>query len=218
MARMARVVIPEIPHHVVQRGVRSLDVFQCEDDYRNYITLLAKACRAAGTQVWAYCLMSNHVHLILLPLSESGLRTPLGETHRQYTRQINFRMGCRGHLWQERFHSFPMNEAYLLAAVRYVEMNPVRAHLVSSPEAYPWSSARAHLAGKNDQLVDVAPMLDRVENWRAYLGYEVEQATKENFRLHGRTGRPLGDELFLQQMENLTGYQLHPMRPGRKLK
>ena len=105
--------------------------------------------------MWAYCLMGNHVHLILVPSTKDGLRASLGDAHRQYTRYVNFREGCRGHLWQERFHSFAMDEHYLLAAVRYVELNPVHAHMVKSAEDYQWSSARAHLAGKNDKLVKV---------------------------------------------------------------
>ena len=92
--------------------------------------------------------MPNHVHLIAVPESEDGLRRGIGEAHRRYSRMINFREGWKGHLWQGRFSSFPMDEGYLLAATRYIEMNPVRAHLADTPEGWPWSSARAHLAGK----------------------------------------------------------------------
>lgn len=216
MARMARTVIPGIPHHVIQRGVRRLEVFKGDEDYQTYLDLISTSCKKAGTEVWAYCLMSNHVHLILVPSTEDGLRAALGDAHRQYTRHVNFRDGCRGHLWQERFHSFAMDEHYLLAAVRYVELNPVHAHMVKHAEDYPWSSARAHLAGKDDKLVQVAPMLDRVSDWRSYLECDLDNATKEEFRMHGRTGRPLGDEAFLQHLEKLAGRVLRPQKPGRK--
>jgi len=216
MARMARTVIPGIPHHVIQRGVRRLEVFQCNDDYSTYLDLISQSCKKAGTEVWAYCLMSNHVHLILVPSSEDGLRASLGDAHRRYTRHVNFREGCRGHLWQERFHSFAMDEHYLLAAVRYVELNPVHAHMVSKAQDYQWSSTRAHLAGKDDKLVNVAPMLDRVSDWRGYLDSNLDEATKEAFRMHGRTGRPLGDEGFLERIEGIAGRVLRPQRPGRK--
>jgi putative transposase len=113
MARLARVVAPGVPHHVTQRGNRRQPVFFGEDDYLAYRSLLAEGCRTAGVEVWAYCFMPNHVHLILVPSDTDGLRAALGETHRRYTRFINEREGWRGHLWQERFASFPMDESYL---------------------------------------------------------------------------------------------------------
>ena len=131
MARMARLVVPGHPHHLTQRGARRMAVFFGDEDYRAYLALLAEWCDAADTRVWAYCLMPNHIHLILVPATEDGLRAALGETHRRYTRRVNAREGWRGHLWQERFHSFAMDEDYLLACARYVELNPVRARLAA---------------------------------------------------------------------------------------
>jgi REP-associated tyrosine transposase len=129
MARMARVVVPFYPHHVTHRGNRRQPAFFGDFDYKTYLELMSEYCRKAGTRVWAYCLMPNHVHLVMVPSHLDGLRAALGEAHRQYTRAVNFRKRWRGRLWQERFHSFPMDEAYLLAAVRYVEQNPVAARL-----------------------------------------------------------------------------------------
>jgi len=216
MARMARVVVPHVPHHVTQRGVRRNDVFFCEEDYRLYLRLLSEFCKKAGTEVWAYCLMSNHVHLIMVPETEDGLRASLSEAHRRYTRHINQREKCRGHLWQERFHSFPMDEKYLLAAVRYVELNPVHASIVKHPGDYVWSSARAHLAGKDDELVKVQPMLDRIENWQAFLDSGLDNTTLEDIRKHTQTGRPLGDDAFLDSLEQRAGRVLRPQKRGRK--
>jgi len=218
MARMARVVIPGIPHHVTQRGVRRNDVFFCKEDYDLYIQLLAEFCRKCGTEVWAYCLMSNHVHLVMVPSTEDGLRASLGEAHRRYTRHINQREQCRGHLWQERFHSFPMDEHYLLSAVRYVELNPVHADMASRPEDYVWSSARAHLAGQDDQLVKVLPMLERVSNWKTFLESDLSDATIDALRLHARTGRPLGDDSFVDMLESKLNKVLRPLKQGRKRK
>lgn len=218
MARMARVVVPGIPHHVTQRGVRRSNVFFSDDDYELYIRLLSEFCNKSGTKIWAYCLMTNHVHLIMVPSSEDGLRASLGEAHRRYTRYINQREQCRGHLWQERFHSFPMDEHYLLAAVRYVEMNPVHANMVAQAEDYGWSSAGAHLTGKDDRLVKVAPMLERVSNWREYLDSSLDDATVETLRKHTNTGRPLGDESFLDMLELRAGRTLRPLKQGRKRK
>ena len=123
MARLARVVAAGIPHHVTQRGNRRQQVFFSDDDYAVYRELLAEGCRAAGVAVWGYCLMPNHVHLILTPSDEDGLRAALGEAHRRYTRHVNLREGWRGYLWQGRFASCPMDEAYLLACARYVEFD-----------------------------------------------------------------------------------------------
>ncbi len=193
-------------------------MFFSADDYRLYIRLLSRFCSKHDTEVWAYCLMSNHVHLVMVPSSEDGLRASLGETHRRYTRYINERENCRGHLWQERFHSFPMDENYLLAAVRYVETNPVRAGMVVRAEDYDWSSARAHLAGRDNGLVRVKPMLDRVSNWREYLESGVDDTAVKLLEKHSNTGRPLGDEAFLDTLEQKLGRVLRPLKPGRKRK
>ncbi|MDQ6988774.1 MAG: transposase [Mariprofundaceae bacterium] len=215
---MARAVIPHIPHHITQRGVRRNDVFFNDDDYKLYISLLAKSCDKHGTEVWAYCLMTNHVHLVLVPSTEDGLRATLGETHRQYTCHINEREQCRGHLWQERFASFAMDETYLQAAVRYVELNPVHAKMVKRAEDYVWSSAKAHLAGEDDKLVKVKPMLDRVENWQAFLQSDLNDAALEMLQKHGKTGRPLGDDTFLDDMERHVGRVLRAQKKGRRRK
>lgn len=122
MPRTARVVIPGLPHHVIQRGNRRMPTFFSDDDYRAYRSLLAEGCRNAHVQVVAYCLMPNQVHLVLVPSSTSGLRDAVAIAHRKYAAAINGRHGWRGHLWQERFHSLPLQEDHILAAVRYVEL------------------------------------------------------------------------------------------------
>nr|WP_321532124.1 hypothetical protein [uncultured Desulfuromonas sp.] len=119
----------------------------------------------------------------------------------------------RGHLWQERFASFPMDETHLLAAVRYVEMNPVAANM----ENYLWSSARAHLAGKDDKLVKVKPLLEMVGDWRNFLTRLSDQ-DHELMKKHERTGRPLGQASFIDHLEQMTGRVLRLQRPGPKKK
>ncbi len=215
MARVARLVVPGQPHHVTQRGVRRMDVFLAEGDQETYLGLLREWCGRAGTEVWAYCLMPNHVHLILVPSTEDGLRAALGEAHRRYTRHVNSREGWRGHLWQERFHSCPMDEAHLLACARYVELNPVRAGLVTRPQDWPWSSARAHLAGDDDGVAALGPLLARVADWRAFLEGGLDEGALEAIRRHARTGRPLGSEVFIEALERRLGRSLAPHRPGR---
>ncbi|HSS66266.1 MAG TPA: transposase [Gammaproteobacteria bacterium] len=218
MARIARIVVPFFPHHVTQRGNRRQRTFFADDDYTAYLKLLSEFCRKAGTRVWAYCLMPNHVHLVMVPSHAAGLRKALGEAHRRYTRAVNLRNQWRGHLWQERFHSFPMDEAYLMAAARYVERNPVAARLCRRPQNWPWSSAAAHMSGRDDGLVEVQPMLSRIDDWSAYLFEGGDGAIGAHIAKHSRTGRPLGDEKFVQRLERFTGRRLARRRPGRKKK
>jgi putative transposase len=218
MARLARLVIPGLPHHITQRGNRRQQTFFGDDDYEAYLELMAEWCREQGVAIWSYCLMPNHVHLIAVPKSEDGLRRAIGEAHRRYTRRINFREKWRGYLWQGRFASFVMDEPYLLAAARYVELNPVRARLVQHPRQWPWSSAKAHLKGRDDRLVSAAPLLAMVGNWKGFLDSAIPEEQLRDLREHGRTGRPLGSLAFVDRLENLVGRVLKPQKPGPKPK
>ena len=216
MARLARAVVPGYPHHVTQRGVRSLDVFRDDDDRRAYLELLGEQSARFGLKFLAWCLMSNHLHLVAVPEVERALALAVGEAHRRYTRLVNFRAGVRGHLFQERFHSCVLDERHLLAAARYVELNPVRAGLVRRGEEWPWSSARFHLGrAAADPLVIDRTLLGLVRDargWRELLGEEDAEA-EGHLRLATRTGRPAGDGRFLARMERLTGRELRPGRP-----
>ena len=218
MARLARVVVAGVPHHITQRGNRRQATFFEEGDYRRYLALMGQWCQRCGVAVWAYCLMPNHVHLIVVPSSEDGLRRGLGEAHRRYTRHVNLREGWRGHLWQGRFASFPMDERYLMRAARYVELNPVRAKLCRAPWRWAWSSAAAHMAGKDDGLVRVGPLLKRAGDWREFLSEGLEADEAERFRRHERTGRPLGQARFLERIEKTLGRVIRPNKRGPKPK
>jgi len=215
MARLARVVIPGLPHHVTQRGNRRQQTFFNEGDYAAYVELMAEWCREEGVEIWGYCLMPNHVHLIAVPATEQGLRRAVGEAHRRYTRRINFRERWRGYLWQGRFASFVMDETYLLAAARYVELNPVRAGLVAHAAEWPWSSARPHLSGRDDRLVKVAPLLAMVGDWTAFLNSALREEELRDLREHARTGRPLGSATFVERLERIVGRVLRPQKGGR---
>jgi putative transposase len=158
--------------------------------------------------------MQNHAHLIAVPETPDGLRRAIGEAHRRYTAEVNRRQGWTGHLWQGRFSSFVMDEQYLLSAVRYVELNPVVAGSVSRAEDYSWSSARAHLLGRDDGLVTTAPLLSRVGDWSAFLGAGSPAAAVDQLRRHERTGRPLGSDDFVDHLEGLLNRVLRPRRSG----
>jgi putative transposase len=216
MARIARIVVPGYPHHVTQRGNRKQRTFFCPEDYSTYIHLLAAAKANADAEIWAYCLMPNHVHLVVIPHHEESLVALFKEAHRKYTRRINEVHGWKGHLWQERFHSVVMDESHLINGVRYVERNPVEANLCGKPEEWPWSSATAHLARTDDPLVTVAPMLDRIQHWRSYLHMRQDESVIERIQKHSQSGRPLGTDDFIVELEAITGRNLTPGKRGRK--
>ena len=218
MARISRVVVPAYPHHVTQRGNRSQKTFFSETDYQSYLDLVAKAKDVAQVHIWAYCLMPNHVHWVAVPERQDSLAALFRVAHRKYTRRINFRMNWRGHLWQERFHSSVMDERHLLAAVRYVELNPVRAQLCKNPEDWAWSSARAHIRARDDVVTTVSPMLERVSNWGEFLADKKSGGLRETelLRKHTRTGRPIGGDAFVSHLECLTGRTLRKKKPGPK--
>ncbi len=217
VARMARVVVPGVPHHITQRGNRRLPTFFQDGDYDLYKRLMAEWCRARGVAVWAYCLMPNHVHLIAVPSNGQSLRAAIGEAHRRYTLMVNQRQGWRGCLWQGRFFSFPLDAGHLYNAVRYVEQNPVRAGLVARPGDWPHSSARAHLARRDDFLVRWRPLGERFADWQVVLGQQLPDELMDELRHHERTGRPLGNEHFLTALEGSLDRRLRPRRAGRRL-
>ncbi len=217
MARIARIIVPDIPHHITQRGNRRQQTFFGDDDYREYITLMAQWCSKYQVKIWAWCLMPNHVHLIAVPKSEEGLARAIGEAHRRYTRMVNGREGWKGHLWQERFASYPMDEKHLLAAARYIEMNPVAAGLVESPGDYPWSSARAHLTSETDGLTAIKPLLGRVPEWSEFLTLSEEEELVI-LKKHEKTGRPLGKDTFIATLEKRLQRVLQPQKRGPKPK
>ena len=163
--------------------------------------------------------MPNHVHLIMGPERKDSLNFAISEAHRRYSRRVNFREGWRGHLWQGRFASFIMQERYLVACTRYVELNPVRAGLVNSPQMWPWSSAGAHINGRDDILVKTEPLLAMVNKpWRDFLSIDAQAGEIELFRRHERTGRPLGVDNFIEKIEMLLGREFKLQKPGPKRK
>jgi putative transposase len=217
MARLARLVIPHAPHHVMQRGNRKLPVFFSDDDRKAYVALITDACARQQTRCLAWCLMDNHIHLILIPASEDGLRATLAEAHRRYSRAVNAREGWTGYLFQGRFASYPMEDAHLMAAIRYVENNPVAAGLVKRAEDWVWSSTRAHISGKPDGLTDLSYDFGGIANWRAMLTKGLEAADEDPaIEAAMRSGRPRGGDAWLKQLESKTGRTVIAKKRGRK--
>ena len=217
MARLARVILPGYPHHIIQRGNRRQDVFFRESDYEQYLELLKTGCQQERIEIWAYCLMTNHVHLILKPNKQSNLGKAIGETHRRYTRMINFREHWKGYLWQGRFASYPMEKRWLLKTAAYVKLSPVKAGLVKKAWDYRWSSVHAHLSGKDKQgIIQPEKLLKLTGDWKIYLK-EAQEFQADEFEQHERTGRPLGSKRFIERAEHLLNKELKKKKPGPKV-
>lgn len=218
MPRTARIVIPDVPYHVVQRGNNRQDVFFVDDDHRMYLWFLARYAREFGLRVLGYCLMTNHVHLVAVPETKEALAVVMGRTDGRYTQYVNQLHGRSGHLWQNRFYSCALDEKHEVAAMRYLEQNPVRAGMVRKPWRYKWSSAAAHVGGK-----DVASLLDlgawrkdwSERTWRRMLDESIEDPTVESIRRHTSRGRPLGTDSFVSKVERLVGRRLRARPVGR---
>jgi putative transposase len=214
MPRIARVEAVGFPHHVIQRGNRRQKVFLRRTDKQEYLNILKLQAELFDLKVWAYCLMDNHVHLIVVPGKEGSLTKGIGETNRLYTRMINFRERWRGYLWQGRFRSFPMDSDYLYYCVRYVERNPVRAGLVKRPEEYHYSSAKSHIKRIRDPLLALFYLHEEIRDWRKYLKEPDDEQRIRIFHKHILTGRPLGKESFVKKLEKSIGRILRRTKPG----
>ena len=215
MARLARFIIPGIPHHVTQRGNGRQQTFFSNKDYALYRDLLQEHAAANGVAVWSWVLMPNHVHMILVPDAEDSLRACLSKVHRAYAGHIHAREQRTGHFWQGRFGCVAMDEAHLMAAIPYVALNPVRARLVERARQWKWSSVHAHLQPqKGDGLTDTAPVLDRVADFAAMLRGGEDEALSAALRRAETVGRPLGDGAFLDWIEAKLGRDAKPGKRG----
>ena len=217
MARLARVVIPGVPHHVTQRGNGRAQTFFSPGDYRLYLDLLARHCKASGVSIWGWVLMPNHVHLILTPRDADGLRRALSKVHRAYAGHVHARQKRTGHFWQGRFGCVAMDEAHLAAALRYVALNPVRARLVKRATDWRWSSVHAQLGqAETPPVTDTAPVRARYPDFAALIAEGEDADMFEALRQAETIGRPLGDERFLSRLSRLTGRSLKPGKRGPK--
>jgi len=219
MARLPRIVVPGYPHHVTQRGNRRAQTFFEAGDYEFYKSLVSDAARKADAEIWCYCLMPNHVHMIIVPSDEEGLRRTFADAHRRYTGHINARLRETGHLWQGRFGSVVMDEEHLMHAVRYVSMNPVRARLVERAEDWRWSSVASHLSERDDELVKVAPVLERYGDFAKFLAENGDESDAfRSLRQSETTGRPVGDDAWMDEVSSRLGKDLKPKKRGPKPK
>ena len=211
-------MIPEVPHHITQRGNNRQDVFFMDDDRRLYLSLLKEHAEKYGLEILGWCLMANHIHLVARPSGQQSLAEALGRTHFRYTQYINRFHRRSGHLWQNRFFSCPLGQEHFWQALRYVEQNPVRAGIVRQAWAYAWSSAAAHLNEKDKTGLLNLSYWRRIAaqvDWRAVLEMEQPSDTIEKVRLNTHTGRPLAGDAFITKLENLLNKRLRPLPIGR---
>lgn len=198
MPRSPRIVIPGVAHHITQRGNRQQPVFFSDEDYQAYCDILAIALQRHGTRCLAWCLMPNHIHLMLVPATADGLRATLASAHTTYAQRINQQQQASGHLFQGRFASYAMDDAHQMVAARYIENNPVKAGLAEQAQQWQWSSARAHISGQPDGLTDVEALGQHIANWPAMLAKGLEAADEVDLAL--KTGRPLGQAEWLEKL------------------
>jgi putative transposase len=214
---MARVVCPGFPHHITQRGVRRFNVFVDDADYARYLELLGNYAPKFGLHILAYCLMTNHIHVVGIPERADSIGKVFRDCHGTYAAEFNKKQGKTGHVWQARPYSCVLDEAHTWAAVRYVERNPVRAQMVKRAEDYPWSSAQAHCGLTVDSLLK--PDWDAartINNWSQWLADSIEGVLEDSIRSRTFTGRPCGSGDFVARIELEVGRTLAPQKPGPK--
>ena len=216
MPRFPRLVVPGLPHHVTQRGVRRQNTFFGDSDYRRYLDIAVELADDWAVEFWAYCLMPNHMHAIVVPGASDSLSKYFAILHRRYARRTNLHYEWTGHLWQKRFFSVVVDEPHCVAALRYVENNPVRAGLCTETLEWSWSSARANLGLATDPLIDRARTRGLIPDWSAFTAEEDDPPAIERIREWTGTGRPGGDERFLLLVEGRTGRRVRKKSPGRK--
>jgi putative transposase len=221
MPRVARIVIPGVAHHITQRGNNRQDVFFADDDQRFYLAMLRAQAQDHGLTVLGYCLMPNHVHLVVTPRDADSLAKTIGTTHLVYTQYINRLHERSGHLWQGRFYSCALDEAHCWAALCYIERNPVRAGLVERAWRYPWSSAATHCGRANRwRLLDLEQWRAAwdARRWKQWLTRPEDEDRTQQVRAHTRVGRPLGSDSFLSKFESALGRRMRPLSVGRPRK
>jgi putative transposase len=221
MSRLARAIAVGCAHHITQCGNNHQKVFLADDDRRVYLELLREQAAKYGLEVLAYCLMDNHVHLVAIPHTEEALAQAVGRTHFRYTQHFNRLHRRSGHLWQGRFFSCALDGRHLWTAIKYVELNPVRAKLCRRAWRYAWSSAALHVDRKAEsELLNLTRWYKQVtaEEWRRELaeGLTADEAARIRLRTH--TGRPLGSDSFLSKLEARLGRRVRPLPVGRPKK
>jgi putative transposase len=221
MPRLARAVAVGFAHHITQRGNNRQDVFFVDDDRRVYLELLKDQADKYSLELIGYCLMSNHIHIVAIPHEQDSLAKAIGRTHFRYTQYINRFHRRSGHLWQGRFYSCALDERHFWLAMKYIELNPVRAKLCRKPWRYEWSSAAGHVDEKAESdMLNLSRWYDMISacRWRKGLEAGLSDSELSRVRLSTHTGRPLGSDSFLSKLEKLLGCRVRPLPVSRPRK
>lgn len=206
---------------MTQRGNGRQYVLAADADRLVYLELLRQSSQLHEMSLLGYCLMSNHVHLVVIPRRQESLALALKQTHGRYASYFNAAHGSSGHVWQGRFYSCPLDASHLWEALRYSELNPVRAGMVAQAEQWPWSSAAAHCRDVlPEACLEMKPWSDSwtATGWREYLEAGETDGELNAIRQCTHTGRPLGAQKFVESLEQAMGRQLAPQKGGRPLK
>jgi putative transposase len=227
MPRMGRIVLPDFPHHIVQRGHDRNVVFASESDYQYYLDTLAEFKSTYDVKVFSFCLMTNHVHLLLMPSDNKGLGLLMKRLAGRQTRYRNKLEGRSGTLWESRYKSSIVDaEAYLLACVRYIELNPVRANIVADPIDYTWSSY-SYRVGKGDYFwLDEIPEIhsksgeedESLYCYESYIKDTIPQGEWDLIRMAVRRNQLTGNSRFTAEIDKITGRRIEFRGQGRPVK
>jgi putative transposase len=220
MPRIPRIVGVGHPHHIIQRVNNRENIFLNYKDYEKYLSFLSRYSEEKGAAVFAYCLMPNHVHLLVTPSGEEVLAKMMQGVTLCYTQYFNREKGRTGRLWECRYHSTVIDaERYLWAVSRYIENNPVRAGIVKKPEDYPYSSAKAHILGRRSNLLKES-LFDKSElsEYRRFMKLEEDKKILEEIRRQTKLGKPLGDAGFLDSLSEKLSCRLSFRPKGRPRK
>ena len=224
MPRRTRISLAGLPLHLIQRGNNRSDCFFAVEDYRAYVHWLRRYAEALGVRLHAYVLMTNHVHLLLTPERPEHASSLMQALGRRYVRYVNEKYGRSGTLWEGRYRACGVHaEDYLLACMRYIELNPMRAGLAASPELYRWSSHRHNAQGVDDPLLAAHPLYtalggdpsERQAAYRALFGSGLDEATLDGIRAATNKGHLLAAESIRRQAEARLGQPLGPAPRGR---
>ena len=219
MPRQARIVIPHTAHHITQRGNYYQDVFDNDDNYKQYSRWINEYASENDVKILAYCLMKNHIHFIVVPQGENSLAKVFNNTHMRYSQYLNRERKVKGHLWQGRFYSCILDDAHLYRGIRYVENNPVRAKIVKKAYNYTWSSALDHIAQREKPLIKLTryKWIKNGNDWKEYLKEEDREITND-IRLKTNRGLVVGTDKFIKRLERTLNRSLKCLSQGRPRK
>ena len=219
MPRQARIVIPELAHHITQRGNYRQNIFNNEGNYKQYCKWINEYAEENNVDILAYCLMSNHVHFIAIPKKQEDLSKLFRTTHMRYSHYLNRQRSAKGHLWQGRFYSCILGDSHLYRAIRYTENNPVRAKIVKNAWEYEWSSAKDSTGCRTNKPLIKLGKYKTIEEkgWKDYLR-EDDAEMSADIRLKTNRGLVVGTDKFIKKLERTLNRSLKCLKQGRPSK